>query len=310
MRRISFLLVLFLSVGCVQKQTQHAYDLSNMYDYQLTRSGAPISLSTFVDEIATADVVLVGEWHSHSGVHHFQADLLQALDAENIAFVLAMEQFSRDKQSIIDDYLKGNIGEQALIKQGDAWSNYPSDYRPLIEYAKINVVPVIAANAPNDIVRCINKEGLGYLNKLPDEKRSFVAQEIETGDSPYKKKFIATMHHGTEAKINTLFAAQITRDETMGESIVRILNKYPNHKVILTAGKFHTEGGLGVGASVHKLAPERKIVVVDPVSIIATDSVDKYQLNVLPNPPLYVSGEKYDPSFHFLGKKNEQLNCD
>lgn len=309
MQRLFYLLIPFIFVGCAQHQQSNTHRLSTMYDYQITQSGVSISLSTLVEELATVDVVLVGEWHSHSGIHHFQADLLQALSDAQPPIILAMEQFSTDKQSVIDDYLEGSFGELAFIKQGDAWSNYSSDYRPLVEYAKANQIPVIAANAPNDIVRCINREGLDYIAKLPDEKRKYIAQKISLKDTPYKQKFVSTMHHGTKTQINNLFAAQMTRDETMAESIVTILNKYPNHRVMLTAGKFHVEGGLGVGASIYQRAPDLKIVVVNPVSLDKAEGIDKYQLNVLPMPSLYVQGEEYNPNFHFAGKKKDEFKC-
>ncbi|MCV5900204.1 ChaN family lipoprotein, partial [Escherichia coli] len=82
------------------------------------------------------------------------------------------------------------------MKQANAWPNYESDYRPLVEFAKQKNLPVIAANAPKSIVRCIGRQGLDYINKLDDDQRMFIAQAINTGSSPYKEKFMASMHHG------------------------------------------------------------------------------------------------------------------
>ena len=47
--------------------------------------------------------------------------------------MLSMEQFARDKQAVLKQYLAGEIGEQTLMDQGEAWPNYASDYRPLVE---------------------------------------------------------------------------------------------------------------------------------------------------------------------------------
>lgn len=80
--------------------------------------------------------------------------------------VLSMEQFTRDAQPLMDDYLTGKIGEQYLIQKANAWPNYESDYRPLVEFAKSQQLPVIAANAPKPIVRCIGRVGIDYLDRL------------------------------------------------------------------------------------------------------------------------------------------------
>ncbi|MDG4869738.1 ChaN family lipoprotein, partial [Guyparkeria sp. 1SP6A2] len=85
--------------------------------------------------------------------------------------VLSMEQFSRDSQPYLDQYLQGEIGEQYLIEQSNAWPNYASDYRPLVELAKHHQRPIIAANAPKNMVRCIGQQGIEYLDKLPKEQR-------------------------------------------------------------------------------------------------------------------------------------------
>ena len=90
---------------------------------------------------------------SHSPGHPSVAGrLLAGLDemsqADGRALVLSMEQFSRADQPVLDAYLAGRIGESALIRDGHAWPNYQSDYRPLVEFAKAQHLPVIAANAP------------------------------------------------------------------------------------------------------------------------------------------------------------------
>ncbi len=109
------------------------------------------------------------------------------------------------------------------MKQANAWPNYESDYRPLVEFAKQKNLPVIAANAPKGIVRCIGRQGIDYVNKLDDEQRTFIAESINTASSPYKEKFMASMHHGKPEQTEKQFAAQVTWDETMAESIVNYL---------------------------------------------------------------------------------------
>lgn len=292
-------------------------EVTTYFDYNLqSPSGQDINVTDFVEQIKGADVVLVGEWHTHTGIHRFQTALLQAMLADNDNVTLSMEQFTRDNQAIVNTYLAGEIGEGTLIKQGNAWPNYTSDYRPLVELAKANNIDIIAANAPKQIIRCIAKEGISYIDKLPADERVWLAENINTQDSPYKTHFMASMHHGDESQNESKFASQVTWDETMAESIVNYLSDDLNagKQVLHIAGKFHTENGLGTAASILARAPELKVVIVTPVDVnsVLADTKDKasdYRLQVITPPKQFVKKANMMASFKDLSKRNDKLTC-
>ncbi|MDW1834930.1 ChaN family lipoprotein [Vibrio sp. Vb0718] len=313
--RFSTLSLLFagLLTGCSSytHTDSHATsaEVTSFYDYQLyTPSGEHIALSKLPIELQQADVILIGEWHTHAGVHRFQTDMLKQLTSYDRSLALSMEQFTRDKQPVVDAYLRGELGEQYLMKQANAWPNYESDYRPLVEFAKQKNLPVIAANAPKSIVRCIGRQGLDYINKLDDDQRMFIAQAINTGSSPYKEKFMASMHHGKPEQTEKQFAAQVTWDETMAESIVSYLDDNPGAQVVHVAGKFHTEQGLGTAASILSRNPSLKVVVISPTDNVLSDNTD-YQLEVLAPPVRYVQDAHRMAAYQHLTKRNNDLQC-
>ncbi|EGQ8486465.1 ChaN family lipoprotein [Vibrio sp. 2026] len=313
--RFSTLSLLFagLLTGCSSytHTDSHATsaEVTSFYDYQLyTPSGEHIALSKLPIELQQADVILIGEWHTHAGVHRFQTDMLKQLTSYDRSLALSMEQFTRDKQPVVDAYLRGEIGEQYLMKQANAWPNYESDYRPLVEFAKQKNLPIIAANAPKSIVRCIGRQGLDYINKLDDDQRMFIAQAINTGSSPYKEKFMASMHHGKPEQTEKQFAAQVTWDETMAESIVSYLDDNPGAQVVHVAGKFHTEQGLGTAASILSRNPSLKVVVISPTDNVLSDNTD-YQLEVLAPPVRYVQDAHRMAAYQHLTKRNNDLQC-
>ncbi|ELC9555164.1 ChaN family lipoprotein [Vibrio alginolyticus] len=313
--RFSTLSLLFagLLTGCSSytQTNSHATsaEVTSFYDYQLyTPSGEHIALSKLPIELQQADVILIGEWHTHAGVHRFQTDMLKQLTSYDRSLALSMEQFTRDKQPVVDAYLRGEIGEQYLMKQANAWPNYESDYRPLVEFAKQKNLPVIAANAPKSIVRCIGRQGLDYINKLDDDQRMFIAQAINTGSSPYKEKFMASMHHGKPEQTEKQFAAQVTWDETMAESIVSYLDDNPGAQVVHVAGKFHTEQGLGTAASILSRNSSLKVVVISPTDNVLSDNTD-YQLEVLAPPVRYVQDAHRMAAYQHLTKRNNDLQC-
>jgi len=290
-----------------QKET-----ISSYYDYQLySPKQQIISIDSLPRELKAADVILVGEWHTHAGIHRFQVDLLKQLADGNKAVTLSMEQFSRDKQDVLDTYLASEIGEQVLIKQGAAWPNYESDYRPLVEFAKANQLEIIAANAPKPIVRCIGRQGVSYLEKLTDDERSQLATTIDTSNSPYKEKFMASMHHGKPEQTERQFAAQVTWDETMAESIVEYLALNPNKQVFHIAGLFHTQQGLGIKASILKRNPNLNVVVITPTESPLDNKTNgnDYPLEVLSPPVRYVKMENRMAAYKHLTQRNDNLEC-
>ncbi|EPI8561415.1 ChaN family lipoprotein [Vibrio fluvialis] len=302
-----FALPLLLSaslMGCAATPQVPTY-----YDYQLASpKGNSLTLSQFAQDIRNADVILIGEWHTHAGIHRFQTELLQELSKSKRPVALSMEQFSRPDQALVDAYLRGEIGEQYLIQQTSAWPNYESDYRPLVELAKQQKIAVIAANAPKSVVRCIGRYGAAYLEQLTPDERLQVAAQINTQDSVYKQQFMASMHHGTPQQTENQFAAQITWDETMAESIVNYLTKHPGARVMHIAGLFHTQNGLGTAASILRRNPSLNIVVVTPVSDWQTEGQD-YQLRVLAPPVRYVQPEHQMEAFKQLTHRNVDLTC-
>ncbi|ELV8624607.1 ChaN family lipoprotein [Vibrio cidicii] len=302
----SLLLAAMMLGGCATSPSTS--NLNHFYDYQLNSpQGQALSLQNLPSELLTADVILIGEWHTHPGIHRFQTDLLHTLSTQR-SVALSMEQFTRDKQPVLNQYLAGEIGEQPLISEGNAWPNYESDYRPLVELAKRQGLDVIAANAPKAIVRCIGRQGIGYLDKLDETERHYLAAEINTAESSYKDKFMASMHHGQPEQTERQYAAQITWDETMAESIVNYRKANPQTQIVHIAGKFHTEGGLGTANSILRRAPELKVVVITPVAALSENGSD-YQLEVLEPPVRYVQQSNRMKAYQALKSRNDELVC-
>ncbi|PON16473.1 hypothetical protein C2W62_18310 [Candidatus Entotheonella serta] len=182
MRRMSLMglgLMLAVLAGCSHMPNRASAQitpkpLQHLYNYQLVSSADQkvITLSELTSELTSSDVIFIGELHSHSASHYLQMQLLTMLHQQQPNLILFMEQFERDKQSVVDEYLNNTIGEQTLIAQGKAWPNYASDYRPLVEFAKAHDIPVIAANAPKVLVRCIAQKGPEIAGKLPVQQRA------------------------------------------------------------------------------------------------------------------------------------------
>lgn len=287
MRRLLCLFVLFLS-GCQATSSP----ITTLYDYQLlTPEQRPISLKVAAQQLADADVVMVGELHGHQAIHRFQADLLAQLLSQPRPLALAMEQFSRDHQDVINSYLKNEMGEDAFIEQSNAWPGYRSDYRALVTLANNANLDLIAANAPRHIVRCIGREGADYLQRLPADERPWVAEQLTLNDDAYKARFMNNHHH-EHSPTEQQFAAQTTWDDTMAESIAQYLQQHPQHSVMLTVGRFHVANNLGTVQRLQQRNPALNIVVIYPLTLSESQPEEPtWTLQVAELPPSRIEGE-------------------
>jgi len=277
---------------------------SLLYDYRLldARSGEPLSLAQLVATVADSQILFVGELHTHPAVHLFEAQLLDQLHQQSDRWQLSMEQFERPAQAVLERYLNGEIGEQTLIRDGHAWSNYPSDYRPLVDYARLHGIQVLAANAPTDLVRCIHRRGLAYLEQLPAEQRRQLAEKIHLDTPEYREKFMAFAHPGMQASESqhlNRFAAQATRDDTMAESLVTYLKANSHQRLLHISGAFHVSGRLGTVERVLRRQPDWPLRVIVPITSEQLTELDGPQrtelgdflLLVNPLPPRFVGNE-------------------
>ncbi|MEM9943066.1 MAG: ChaN family lipoprotein [Planctomycetota bacterium] len=132
--------------------------------------GSTATLDDILQAAQSVEVIFLGEYHDDPVAHFLEkqvlSKLIQQTSNQNQNLALSMEMFERDVQHILDEYLSGLISENHLTKSGRTWTNYESDYRPLVELAKQNGVPVIAANAPRRYVNLVGRQGRDALLQI------------------------------------------------------------------------------------------------------------------------------------------------
>lgn len=213
-----------------------------------------------IRDLSRADVVFVGEQHGDAATHRLELALLQALHLQSGKHVvLSLEMFERDVQPVLDAYLEGRIPEEAFLEKSRPWPNYPTDYRPLVEYAKAHSLAVLASNVPRRLASRVAKEGLSALDLLSPEDRALVAREIDVPENRLWERFRETMegHPGVDAgQVQRMYQAQCLKDATMAEGIARAAAASPKPLVLHVNGAFHSDEGLGVPAQLKRFAPE------------------------------------------------------
>lgn len=257
-----------------------------VYDRQGRRS----SLAAIVDAARGDDVLLVGEEHDDMVGHAFQTELFRSVLSEigagsgsGRAVVLSLEMFERDVQYIVDEYLAGMITESHFLRSSRPWDDYRGRYRPAVELARENWIPVIAANAPRRYVNRVTNEGPESLMELSVEARAFLPPLPYPGPSAtYRSQWDAIMTAAMlgassqdgaasyEMNPNAIYA-QALWDASMGHAIAEALVRHLGSFVVHFAGSFHVEKDTGI---VERLADYRPGTRVTTVVMTQVDDVE------------------------------------
>lgn len=230
--------------------------------------GNAASVQQIVESAGKSNVIFLGENHDDAAAHFLQAEIFRKVFesySKNKKIALSMEMFERDVQTIVDEYLKDLITEKKFLDDSRPWGNYKTDYRPLVEFAKENNLPVIAANAPRRYVNMVSRNGRDSLNQLSSEAKKWLAPlPFAAPSAEYSKKFNALMGNikSETAAPSKILEAQALWDATMAFSIAEHLKKERNALVVHLNGSFHTENRLGTAEQLLKLSPNSKILVV------------------------------------------------
>jgi uncharacterized iron-regulated protein len=234
-----------------------------------TGRGEPSTLEAITGALATTDVLFLGELHDDAVGHAVQFEIFrQAVErySRERRVALSLEMFERDVQIVLDEYLNGLITEQHLIAAGRAWPNYKTDYAPLVELAKKNRLPVIAANAPRRYVNMVSRNGRSSLNSLSKEARRWIAKLPYAEASPaYAQKFRSLMGSSNEARmgLDNILSSQSLWDATMAESIAIFAKKNDRSLVVHLNGAFHSEGRLGAVEHLLRYRPMARVLVIN-----------------------------------------------
>lgn len=237
-----------------------------------TGKGEPARFSDLLDSLKNADVVFLGEMHDDSVGHAFELKVFREVlgrYGKDREVALSLEMFERDVQYILDEYLSGKITEDHFLASSRPWNNYKTDYRPLVELAKEDGIPVIAANAPRRYVNMVTRKGRSSLDSLSKQaKRTLPPLPYPTPSEAYSKKFRDLMSAMPAAagnsgpKIDNILDSQTLWDSSMAWWISRFLKKHKRGLVVHLNGSFHTESRLGTVEQLAKYRKQARAVVV------------------------------------------------
>lgn len=262
--------------------------------------GQTAAWSDVLSVMAVREVTFIGEQHDDPAAHEIELFLLQNLSAKH--WVLSLEMFESDVQTVLDEYLLGHITEAHFLQSARPWKNYQSDYRPLVEWARDHALPVVAANAPRRYVNMVSRLGAASLLHLSERAKTSLPPLPYAAASPrYAEKFHGVMASVNENTVvqsspkdrstqNPRLQAQSLWDASMAWSIAENLRRVEKLSVLHVNGKFHSDHKLGIldHLAIYRPSTSNCVISINPSADSKFDSVTMRDLGdfVIVTPPV------------------------
>jgi len=210
-----------------------------------------------------ADVILFGESHNSAIAHWLQHVLVRDLTALG-PVTLGLEMFETDQQQGLNGYLAGQVSVEQLDDIGEGvWSNFKTDYQPVVDFLREQSYPVIATNVPRKYARLVFKNGFSALEELSETEQKLLPPLPIPYDAqlPGYVKMLEMMPggHGGE----TFPMAQAIKDATMAYFISQ--NIIAGQPFVHFNGSYHSDNFEGIGWYLSQYAPQLKVMTISTV---------------------------------------------
>jgi uncharacterized iron-regulated protein len=213
-----------------------------------------LSLDRLATQLATKQVVFVGETHDRYDHHLTQLAIIQRLHQFDANLAIGVEYFQQPFQAQVDDYIAGRTTENEFLRSTEYFRTWGYDYRlyaPIFRFAREQHIPVRALNVPNSLPSAIFKSGMAGLPsaKIPEKDRAYLPKEVVPADEDYKNRLRVPFQAHGPAKpgdFEHFIEAQLVWDEGMAESAAAYLTANPGRHMVILVGSGHVVFGAGI----------------------------------------------------------------
>jgi len=235
--------------------------------------GKEVKYEKLLESAKEADVILFGEFHDNPINHWLEQELTRELyDSKKGDLILGAEMFESDDQIALNEYLSGLVSEKTLKEEAKLWTNYPSDYKPLLDFAKKNKLKFIATNIPRRYANMVYSKGLEKLDSIDFDAKKWIAPLPISYDSTlacYADIFKNAEGHGGQ----NLPKSQAVKDATMAYFILKNLS--PGKTLIHFNGSYHSDQHQGIEWYLKKANPDIKVLTIGATEQDEIDVLDK-----------------------------------
>lgn len=265
-----FFLLLIATVSMAQLPKHKApYKLFN-------KKGKKVSYRKMIKKLAKSDVILFGELHNNPIAHWMEVSLAHDLSNER-EIIIGTEMLERDGQMAINDYLAGKIDAKELVDTLNEPTNFKTDYKPILDFAKAKKIKFIGSNIPRRFASIVYHQGFEGLDSLTLLEKSWIAPLpiVYDPEMPSYQAMLAMMggHGGAN-----LPKAQAIKDATMSHFILKNMEK--GKLFFHFNGSYHSNDYEGIYWYLKKALPALDCATISVVSQENLKKLDKESIGI------------------------------
>ena len=197
-----------------------------------------VSVEALSRDLASVQVVFIGELHDHVGHHEAQLSILRTLRQERRPLAIGLEMFRKDSQGALDRWVGGGYPINSFLKDyNDNWSMWEKYWR-IFDFARRQSVPMVGLNIPREVSLKVARKGFA---SLPEEERQALGN-VQCVVNPEYGEFIRRAmggHGGHGDRFLYFCEAQMLWDTMMARHLTEYLKANPQHRVVVLAGSGH-----------------------------------------------------------------------
>jgi aminopeptidase N len=224
--------------------------------------GKAVPFEKMIGELKRCRLVYVGETHDSLPIHNLQASVVEGLIRAGARISIGLEMLPAGLQPVLDRWSGGELTEDEFIRDARwylTWNFNFGYYRPIFRLARDNKIPIVALNAPREVIAKIRMMG---WDALSDEEKALVPKPgldnrdhrtlirtiFESDEIPPQMKGA-----GLDQMFEALYRAQSAWDEVMAANAVRFVRESGTTMVVL-AGSGHLFYNLGINRRAFEAA--------------------------------------------------------
>ena len=259
-------------------------EVPSVIDLPVVKPEATRSLLQTMKQLEDARVVLVGETHTRYDHHLVQLEILRHLHEASPNLALGVEWFQQPYQQHLDDYIAGTISDSEMLHLTEYFSRWRYNYRlyqPIMQFARENKIPVIALNAPRELIKALASKD---FDDLPEELKAQLPSSYDWSDKDYEQRIreVFELHPEYNGEFENFLRSQLTWDESMAERAVLYLEENPDSNMLILAGSGHISHGSGIPNRIKRRidADIRTVLVTDDHLPVSQDIADFLVISV------------------------------
>jgi uncharacterized iron-regulated protein len=212
-----------------------------------------LDIETIIPKLAAVRVVYVGEEHDRADHHANELEIVRGVHARHPDMAVAMEMFTQPEQGVLDAYIAGAIDENELVRRthfDKRWYDGMRQYGAILRFAREHRIPIVALNAPEDLVNAVKAKGIAGLDAA-DRAR---LPAIGPADGAYQERLakVFTDHPGEHKNFQRFLDVQLLWDESMAQRLADYLRAHRARRVVVITGNGHVAFGSGVPERVRR----------------------------------------------------------